>query len=125
MLLLFRFRPNALPLSQELTVAGGFVRFVGEGVLIGSVLGLAASADAIAVGTDTDRHLFLFNYATGDRIRAFSTRCDTSRLLRLSVGIRFTPDGSKAVRVVVSCISPPCSTVFEPSCHVTIVDLSP
>lgn len=75
-----------------MTLAGDHVRTIGAGVIDGWVIGIAASADMIAVGTYSGK-VFKFDMASGVLIRSFGTLGSAEGQLKHPVGLRFTPDG--------------------------------
>lgn len=85
---------------QEVTLAGAHVRSIGAGgVIRGGVLGIAASADTIAVSTDDgSQQVLMFALDSGDLIQTLGKE-------RLGEGVggifglRFTPDGKHVVFV--------------------------
>lgn len=79
---------------QEVTLDGGYVRSLGKPAITGDVLGVAASADMIAVSLQDSAHqILLLDCITGDLIRSFGEDGRAEGYLTGNFGTRFTPDG--------------------------------
>lgn len=77
-----------------MTIAGNHVRKIGEGVIVGSVLGLSATADMIVVSCSTkSKKIRLFDAISGDLIRSFGDYGWDDGAMLSTLGLRFTPHG--------------------------------
>ena len=86
---------------QEVTLAGGHMRFIGAGVIDDFILGIAANAVLIVVGKwscASNNRIMMFDAVTGVFVRAFGDYGDApGQLMKFCSGIRFTPDSHHIV----------------------------
>lgn len=76
---------------QEMTPAGAHVRTIGTGAIPDGIIGIAAKADVVIVGTTC--RLLMFDFTSGGLIRSFGEEGAAEGNLRNVLGLRFTPDG--------------------------------
>lgn len=74
-----------------MTLEGVHVRTIGAGVIDGGVMGIAANADALAVGLYGA--VSVFDIVNGDLIRSFGVHGSEEGDMNSCFGLRFTPDG--------------------------------
>lgn len=81
---------------QELTPDGGFVRFLGVGVITTASYGISASADLIAIGawsSSADEQITILDRSTGALVRRFANGGSFPGQLLNVYGLRFSRDG--------------------------------
>lgn len=81
-----------------MSTSGAHVRTIGEGVIDGKVVGVAASADVIAVGVQRQpKRVILFSIASGAPIRSFGDKGMAEGELSGIRSLRFSPDGGHLI----------------------------
>lgn len=75
---------------------GEHVRTIGEGVITGNVVGIAARVDILVVGSQggIQPQVSVFDAISGDLIRSFGEKGKAKGQLHLCCGLRLTPDGN-------------------------------
>jgi len=85
---------------QEVTLAGGHVRFIGVGKIDAPIAGLATNGELIAVGKvdfDSNGRILLFRVASGELVRRFGDCEEAEGQLKYCDGFRFSPDNRHIV----------------------------
>lgn len=79
---------------QEMTVSGDRTRTIGNWVIHGDVVSLAAHGDVMVVNVFGLVRVWLYQLSSGDLIRSFAESGSAEGQLTGNIGVRFTPDGN-------------------------------
>lgn len=86
---------DGYPVVQEMTLAGAYVRAIGEGDLDCPVYGVDTSPELLLVcGLSSIEQVFLFDLASGAHLRSLGPTGPAAGQLAGSRGLRLTPDGA-------------------------------